>query len=99
MDSIKKSKISKKNYFATRITCNQEEEDLRLVHKYYRELVIFRDPHRISSELSKALKIINEPYLSEVLKEIKMTPYRAAMLARRTELITKSELRANKDDE
>jgi hypothetical protein len=94
LEEIKKSKISKKNYFATRVTCNQEEEDLRMVHKYYRELVIYRDPQRISREIGMALKIFNEPYLSEILKEIKMTPYRAAMLARRTELLTKSEARA-----
>ena len=94
LEEIKKSKVSKKNYFATRVTCNQEEEDLRTVHKYYRELVIFRDPHRISKEIGMALKIFNEPYLTEILKEIKMTPYRAAMLARRTELLTESEARA-----
>ena len=57
-------------------------------------LVIYRDPQRISREIGMALKIFNEPYLSEILKEIKMTPYRAAMLARRTELLTKSEARA-----
>ena len=69
------------------LTASQEEEYLRQVHKYYRELKIYRNPHAISEELRKASAVLAEPYLTEVLKEIKLTPHRASILARREELL------------
>lgn len=90
METIQKSPKSKSNYFSVRPVCYQEEEYLRQVHKYFRELKIFRNPHAISEELRKANAVLSEPYLSEVLKEIKLTPHRAAILARREELLMES---------
>lgn len=90
MEIIHKSPKSKSNYFSVRPVCRQEEEYLRQVHKLYRELKIYRNPHAISEELRKACEVLAEPYLSEVLKEIKLTPHRASILARREEILMQS---------
>jgi len=90
LETIHKSPKSKSNYFSVRPVCRQEEEYLRQVHKLYRELKIYRNPHAISEELRKACEVLAEPYLSEVLKEIKLTPHRASILARREEILMQS---------
>lgn len=71
--------IEKQRPINFRPVCKAESEDIKLIHKTYRELKLKRDAN-ISLEILKSLNILSSEKLAELIAEIPLTAYRAKKL-------------------
>lgn len=62
--------------------CNEENEDIRKIHQFYKMLKMHRNSELLTEEMLYSLNILNPIIQERVIKGIKLTPWRALVIAK-----------------
>lgn len=62
--------------------CEAENEDIRKIHNFYKMLKMHRNPKLLTEEMLYSLNILNPINHEKIIKGIKLTPWRALVIAK-----------------
>ena len=62
--------------------CEEENRDIRKIHQFYKMLKMHRNPTLLTEEMLYGLEILNPLNHEKIIRGIKLTPWRALVIAK-----------------